>query len=133
MARSVLIVDDERSIVEVLAELLEGEGYAVRRAYDGEPALHQVEEVPPDLVLCDVEMPGLDGVELARRLTARGIPVVLMSAAVADPGFPGVAFIPKLFDLDRILSVAGNLLAHPPAEAGVATVPANPATGARPS
>ena len=115
MARTVLIVDDERLIVEVLAGLLEDEGYAVRRAYDGQAALRQVEAEPPDLVLSDVAMPGLNGVELARRLSARGIPVALMSAAGADPGIPGVAFVPKPFDLDRILNVAGDLLARRPA------------------
>lgn len=115
MARTVLIVDDERHIVEVLAQLLEDEGYAVRRAYDGETALRHVEEEPPDLVLSDVAMPRLGGIELAERLAARQIPVVLMSAAVTDPRLPGVAFVPKPFDLDHILDVAEDLLEQCPA------------------
>lgn len=110
MVCTILIVDDERHIVEVLAGLLEDEGYAVRRAYDGEAALRAVEAAPPDLVLSDVMMPRLGGVELARRLISLGIPVVLMSAAVADPGLPGVAFVSKPFDLERIVTVAEDLL-----------------------
>ena len=110
MVCTILIVDDERHIVEVLAGLLEDEGYAVRRAYDGEAALRAVEAAPPDLVLSDAMMPRLGGVELARRLISLGIPVVLMSSAVADPGLPGVAFVSKPFDLEQILTVAGDLL-----------------------
>jgi len=110
MALTVLIVDDERHIVEVLAGLLEDEGYAVRRAYDGNVALQEVEAAPPDLVLSDVMMPRLGGVELARRLISLGIPVVLMSAAAADPKLAGVAFISKPFDLEQVLAVAGDIL-----------------------
>lgn len=74
MARTVLIVDDERHIEEVLAQLLEDEGYAVRRAYDGEAALQHVEEEPLDLVLSDVAMPRFGRTELAERLAVRRIP-----------------------------------------------------------
>ncbi len=109
MARTVLIVDDERHIEEVLAQLLEDEGYAVRRSYDGEAALQHGEEEPPDLVLSDVAMPRLGGIELAERLAARRLPVVLMSAAILGPRLSGVAFVPKPFDLDQILDEAEDL------------------------
>lgn len=105
MQRTVLIVDDDRHIAEMLAALLEGEGYTVRKAYDGMSALQEAELAPPDLVLSDVAMPRLNGVALARRLRERDIPVVLLSAAVSDPRLSDVPFLPKPFDLDQILDV----------------------------
>ncbi len=105
MERTILIVDDDVHIVELLAELLESEGFAVRKAYDGSAALEEAELTPPDLVLSDVAMPKLNGIALARRLRDRGIPVVLLSAAVTDPRLPDVPFVAKPFDLDQILAI----------------------------
>jgi CheY-like chemotaxis protein len=115
MTGTVLIVDDERHIVEVLAHLLQDEGFTVRRAYDGLSALQEAEISPPDLVLSDVAMPGLTGVELARRLRERGIAVVLLSAAVADPKLPGVPFVAKPFDLDQVLAIVTRIMGSRPA------------------
>lgn len=111
MTRTVLIVDDERPVVEFLSDLFEDEGFEVRRAYNGVAALKDVEIEPPDLVLSDVALPGLNGIELARRLTARDIPVVLMSAAAGDPRLPNVVFVAKPFALDAILGAARRVLA----------------------
>jgi CheY-like chemotaxis protein len=108
--RSVLIVDDDRAIVEALATLLSEEGYTVRRAYDGLSALEEAEIAPPDLVLSDIAMPRLDGVALTQRLRERGIPVVLLSAAMTDPEIPGVPYVPKPFDLEHLLTVAARIL-----------------------
>ena len=113
MDRTVLIVDDDRHIVELLAGLLEDEGYAVRKAYDGMGALQETAIAPPDLVLSDVAMPKMNGIALAQRLRERGIPVVLLSAAVADPKLAGVPFVPKPFDLDRILDLVTDFLDRP--------------------
>jgi DNA-binding response OmpR family regulator len=104
MGRTILIVDDDPHIVDLLAELLEGEGFAVRKAYDGLSALAAAEAAPPDLVLSDVAMPKLNGLDLARHLGEHGIPVVLLSAAVTDPRLNGVPFVAKPFDLDQILA-----------------------------
>jgi CheY-like chemotaxis protein len=112
MTRTILIVDDERPVVEFLSDLFEDEGFAVRRAYNGVAALHDVEIEPPDLVLSDIALPGLSGIELARRLTARAIPVVLMSAAAHDPRLPDVIFVAKPFALDAILNAARRVLAR---------------------
>ena len=103
----------------LLADLLEEEGYAVRRAYDGMSALQEAAIAPPDLVLSDVAMPRMNGVALAQRLRERGILVVLLSAAVAEPRVPGVPYMAKPFDLDQVLTVVARLLAHPgPGDAG---------------
>lgn len=118
MTRTVLIVDDDRPIVEALSSVLIEEGYRVRRAFDGLTALQEAEIQPPDLVLSDIAMPGLNGIALAERLRERGIKVVLLSAAVADPRLSDVEFIPKPFDLDRIVDVVARQLADEPKAVG---------------
>ncbi len=66
--RRMLVVDDNRDAADSLAELLELWGHEVRIAYDGEAALRLVAEDRPDVLLCDIGMPGLDGYEVARSL-----------------------------------------------------------------
>src|SRR5215204_634757 len=110
--KTILVVDDERPICDLLAELFEEEGYRVLRAYDGVTALATAERYRPDLILSDVMMPGLDGVSLTRRLRERGqrVPVVLMSAVYADVDLPHVRFVPKPFDVDNVLAVVERLI-----------------------
>jgi len=85
---SVLIVDDNENNRFVLIDALEDEGYALREAVDGLDALEQIERDPPDLVLLDVMMPRLDGIECCRRLRANPrtceIPVILITALDDD-------------------------------------------------
>jgi len=66
-----LVVDDEASLVELCQIILEDAGYVVRGAYSGEQALRLVEEEMPDLVLLDVMMPGMSGIDVCRELRAR--------------------------------------------------------------
>lgn len=81
--RRVLVVDDLRANVQLLVGVLKGE-YQVSTAFDGESALRSIAESPPDLVLLDIMMPGLDGYEVLRRLRAdpatHELPVMLLSA-----------------------------------------------------
>ena len=81
--RRVLVVDDLRANVQLLAKVLQGE-YQVSVAFDGESALRSIAESPPDLVLLDIMMPGLDGYEVLRRLRADPatyeLPVMFLSA-----------------------------------------------------
>lgn len=113
MSQTILIVDDDRNIVEMVADLLTSEGYLVRKAFDGLTGLEEAELAVPDLVLSDVAMPRLNGVALAQRMRERGIPVVLLSAAVADPRLPDVPFVAKPFDIDDILAVVRQFVADP--------------------
>ena len=80
----VLVVDDEANNREVLTLLLQAQGLSVATAEDGETALSAVAAAPPDLILLDVMMPGLDGFEVCRRLKAAPdtvfIPVVILTA-----------------------------------------------------
>jgi putative two-component system response regulator len=84
----ILVVDDERQNVDVLRRLMTRLGYQVLTASDGETALQSVPRDCPDLVLLDVNMPGIDGFEVCRRLKAdpvtRLIPVVLITTLTAS-------------------------------------------------
>jgi len=84
-AGTILVVDDLDAVVQMMADILSGDGYRVLRAWDGAGALDVVAVDPPDLVIADVRMPGLDGFDLCRALKAspatRLIPVVLMTGA----------------------------------------------------
>jgi DNA-binding response OmpR family regulator len=84
---SLLLVDDEPTITEVLAKYLERAGYATRSAADGEQALALAGDVMPDLVVLDLMLPGMDGLEVMRRLRALGdpalrreVPIILLTA-----------------------------------------------------
>ncbi len=108
---TVLIVDDERHIVDLLEDLFLGEGYQVRRAYDGMAALAAIDREMPDLVVADVMMPRLDGLSLYHRIRERNseLPVILMSAAVTPRSIDAM-FVPKPFDIDTLLDVVESLL-----------------------
>ncbi len=79
---SILVVDDEPNARTALAEILKEEGYSVETAADGFKALSRFEDFGPDLVLTDLKMPGMDGVELLKKLRVQvpDLPVVLMTA-----------------------------------------------------
>lgn len=78
---AILVVDDDRHIVDLVAIHLEGAGYDVLRAYDGEEALQIVEETIPDLAIVDVMMPKLDGYQLTEELRAYdSIPILMLTA-----------------------------------------------------
>jgi DNA-binding response OmpR family regulator len=102
-------------MVDLIADVLEDEGFAVTRAYDGLQATRAIDRRLPDLVIADVMMPHLDGLSLARRLRRRkeAIPVILMSAARRDlDDFDG-RFLPKPFDLDEIVALTRELTGGP--------------------
>jgi adenylate cyclase len=84
----ILVVDDMPQNLDLLARRLASQGYEVATASDGEEALARVSELAPDLVLLDVMMPRMDGIEVVRRLKAdpshRHIPVILVTAK-SDP------------------------------------------------
>jgi two-component system response regulator MprA len=111
----VLIVEDDPSVLDALDDALGEEGYRVRRAEDGVAALEAVQRETPDLIIVDVHLPRLDGGQVVRRLRDRNAPVILLSGDANWARFPGVAFVPKPFDLDHLLTVVARLLAEPEA------------------
>ncbi len=77
-----LIVDDDPSLLDVLAMALEDEGFAVSTARDGKEGMALIEQAQPSLVVCDVNMPELDGFSLCRRLRERGnhVPLIMLTS-----------------------------------------------------
>ena len=85
VARTVLVVEDDPTINQALTDRLTAEGYAVARAVDGPSALTAFRESNPDLVLLDLMLPGLDGLEVCRRIQAhRPVPVLMLTAKVDE-------------------------------------------------
>src|SRR3954464_8509215 len=82
--KKILVVDDHEDNIELLRARLEARGYEVYGANDGQAALEQVDRVCPDLILLDVMMPKMDGMEVVRRLKANEnlpfIPVIMQTA-----------------------------------------------------
>jgi DNA-binding response OmpR family regulator len=86
----ILVVDDDSSVAELLREFLELEGHRVRLAADGRAGLEALDESLPDLVILDVEMPGLSGPAMAYRMFVENfgrekVPVLLASGYVELP------------------------------------------------
>ena len=78
--KKVLVVDDEAQIIRVLRHILNAHGYAVRAAEDGEAALEIFREWAPDLVLTDLQMPNIDGLELCRQIRKSSeVPIIVLS------------------------------------------------------
>lgn len=85
MREWVLVVDDDREIVQAIALLLEKEGYGVLKAYDGLQALETVAEKSVQLIIIDVMMPKLDGLSAVMKIRERkNIPIILLSAKSED-------------------------------------------------
>src|SRR5215467_13529745 len=72
MKAHILVIDDDRHISEVLRRALAYEGYTVDYAYRGNEGLQKTLEHPPDLIILDLMLPGMDGIEVCRRLRASG-------------------------------------------------------------
>ncbi|HYC07490.1 MAG TPA: response regulator transcription factor [Candidatus Binatia bacterium] len=85
MARTILVVDDEQTLRETLVEALEGEGYSVVSAADGREALSRFRADHPDLVLLDLMLPELSGIEVCRIIRAESaVPIVMLTAKDAE-------------------------------------------------
>jgi two-component system cell cycle response regulator len=110
----ILIVEDDFATASALADTLRDEGYRVQRAADGAEGLRHAQETAPDLVLLDVNLPGLDGFDTAtclrRATTTRSVPILFLSgmddlpARVREVRLEQVDFMPKPFSLDELLA-----------------------------
>lgn len=113
---TILVVEDERDLADLLREILEDEGYAVIVAGNGQEALTQLDLVQPQLIISDIMMPIMDGVALCRAVQKhprhRHVPIVLTSAAKYPPRMERPcfhAFLPKPFELDHMLTTVTSL------------------------
>lgn len=116
---TVLVVDDDPDILEALSEILEAEGFEIRRARNGKEALERLEPDAPQLILLDLMMPVMDGWEFAQRMRQRPpeiarIPIIVLSAdrnvgsKAADLG--AVGHLAKPFELNDLLDLVRRSL-----------------------
>lgn len=119
MAKKIFIIDDDLGLQTVLGLALKDAGYEVVSAADGQEGLERLSEVQPDLVLSDVMMPYVDGVQLfdalKEQLRDEGIPIVIMTALNRKPWFAdleaeGAIILQKPFEIDRLIAVVGMLI-----------------------
>ncbi|MBS4070230.1 MAG: sigma-54-dependent Fis family transcriptional regulator, partial [Algoriphagus sp.] len=115
---TILIIDDERAIRNVLKDILSNEGFKVEEAADGEEGLKKFQAGSFDVVLCDIKMPKLDGIEFLQKVMETGtdIPVIMISGhgnietavdAVKKGAFD---YISKPPDLNRLLITIRNAM-----------------------
>ena len=118
MAKQILVVDDEERIRQSLNGILKDEGYEVLEAKDGAQALKQVETDPPELILLDIWMPGMDGMEVLERVKGQipNLPVIMISGhgnielAVKAVKLGAYDFIEKPLSLEKVLLTVNNAL-----------------------
>ena len=111
---SILVVDDTPDNLRLLMKILAEHGYEVRLAYTGDLALQSVQSIPPDLILLDIKMPGMNGHEMCEQLKAdpqtRDIPIIFISALNSTDdkvrGFEagGIDYITKPFQVKEVLA-----------------------------
>jgi DNA-binding response OmpR family regulator len=119
MPKTIYVIDDDENLQTVLDIALAEAGYHVELAPNGEEALADLTAIEPDLVLCDVMMPYLDGAQvwqvLRERLQYAGVPFILVTALDRKPWFAeleaeGVVIVQKPFDLDRLVALVSSYL-----------------------
>lgn len=83
--KTILVVDDEVKITQMISDYLESLGYGVRTAVDGKSALEAIQEEKPDCVVLDVMMPGIDGMDVTRRVREiSDVPILLLTARAKE-------------------------------------------------
>jgi|APCry1669189070_1035195.scaffolds.fasta_scaffold04578_4 DNA-binding response OmpR family regulator len=116
----IFIMDDDLALQTVLEYALRNAGYEVILARDGQEGLRLLETLSPNLVISDIMMPNMDGVEtfqhLKERLQSDGIPIIIMTALNRKPWFAdleaeGAVILQKPFEVDRLIDMIGTMLA----------------------
>jgi len=112
---TVLVVDDDTALVDIVSNLLQLEGYNVLKAYNGKAGLEMAKEHKPHVIILDIMMPEMDGYEVLEHLkedvNTADIPVIMLTArtedkAVIESWKKGADFyIPKPFEIDELLHV----------------------------
>ena len=114
----ILIVDDEEGLREGLSKLLEGEGYAVIAAETGEEALQILQQSHIDLVLTDMRMPGMDGIELLKKIRERHgeLGVIILTgygqieSYIEAMNFGAIEYVSKPFKVNELKFIVNKIL-----------------------
>jgi CheY-like chemotaxis protein len=115
VSKPILVVDDDPSLLSIVADLLEVEGHRVERAKNGKQALEAIERIDPMLVLLDMRMPVVDGRDFVGELKTRGItlPIIVMTGAAEARAWAeeigAAAVLPKPFDVNSLLDTVERL------------------------
>lgn len=111
-----LVIDDEDYVADMIASVLEIDGYTAHVAYKGRDGLAQAQRLPVDLIIIDIMLPYINGLRLVEQLRAqdglRAVPIILISAGARPRAAqPMVTFIAKPFDMDDLLGSVERALA----------------------
>ena len=117
--QTILVIDDDPAMQTVLEIALREAGYRVELASDGQEGIHKLVTLRPNLVICDIMMPQMDGVEAFQRMKDQlqedGIPIFIITALNRKPWFAdleaeGAVIIQKPFDIEQVLSLIQTML-----------------------
>ena len=117
--KTILVMDDDLALQTVLEIALRDAGYEVILANDGQEGIEKLTTLNPDLVISDIMMPQMDGVETFQRikeqLQDKGIPIFIMTALTRKPWFAdleaeGAVIIQKPFEIDQLLGLVQDML-----------------------
>ncbi len=117
--KTILVVEDNPVNLKLVKALLEIGKYNVISAYDGEGALEVLVDHTPDLILMDIQLPGIDGIETTRRIKAdprlRNIPVIALTAFVLEDEKRDICsicdgYIPKPIDTRQFLTIISDII-----------------------
>ena len=120
LKKNILIVDDEQTIRETVRGILEDENFAAKSAADGDSALESIADEPPDLVLLDIWMPGMDGLQALKKIKQDWplLPVIMMSGhgnietAVKATKLGAYDFIEKPLSYEQLILTIQNALKY---------------------
>lgn len=123
MAKTIFVMDDDLALQMVLEIALRESGYDVVLANNGVDGLQMLQTITPDLIISDIMMPQMDGVETFNRLRERlqdeGIPILILTALNRKPWFSeledeGAVIMQKPFDIDHLISLIRTILDDKP-------------------
>lgn len=120
IAKKILVVDDDKDTRWLLSEILQEQGYKILTSQDGRGAIRITKNEKFDLILLDLEMPGINGVETLKgvRKFNKNVPVIIISASENERLIEEVlklgvfTYLPKVFDLKKLVAVVKQAMKH---------------------